>query len=187
MRITNSFFLLQTGEMATKLFNKEATDTKKLVSTNSSKIISEGGSKDNSSQIRSRLKAYMDDIKMLQKQLSNLQEQEVSLKNIQDKLLQIQENMGNYSDENNSDLGVGLENTSQALLRLEKSQEKIRNAIAEKLTAQENITANLTVIRDKNYAETIMDKVRDNIAADIDLSLLNQAQLQSESIQSLLV
>lgn len=189
MNIITNYLSFRTGEQKPRLSKKESAKTELLKNLNPSFSATESNYGSNAgSHIRSRLKAYMEEIKNLQQQLSKLQEHEISLKKMQEKLLRIQENMDTFKEAGNNEtpLESDSENISKALLHLKEAQEEVRSQIAEKLTAQENIVANLTVIREKGFAESIIKKIKNTISPRAELSVLNQGQLQQINIQDLL-
>lgn len=189
MKIITNYLSFRSGELQTKYFQKESANAKRVKNLNPSFLTQESKYDSNAgNSLRSRLKAYMEELKYLQKQLSKLQEHEISLKKMQEKLIRIQENMNapietdSFATSSESDS----ENISKALLHLKEAQEEVRSKIAEKLIAQENIVANLTVVREKGFAESIMEKIKNTIAARTELSVLNQGQLQQGNIKDLL-
>ena len=183
MKINANSFFLQRRE---QFFSKANSDSKPLSAITSGNP-SESGEEDRINKVRSRLKIYMEEIKTLQQQLCRLQEHEMTLKKSQEKLLRIRENLCNDSaDKSENYPEQSIDNISENILQVKNSQENIKSAITEKLIARENISASLTVIREKEYAEKIMEKVRDTITANAGLSLLGQTQLQRENIYGLL-
>ena len=189
MKIIANYFSFRNKEQQPKLLKKESAKAGLLNNLHSPLPAAESTYGNNSAgHIRSRLKAYVEEIKNLQQQLSKLQEHEVSLKKMQEKLMRIQKNMaapqetGTFFTSSEGDS----ENISKALLHLRDAQEEVRSQIAEKLIAQENIVANLTVIREQGFAESIMKKIKNTIAPQAERSILNQGQLQQINIQDML-
>ena len=140
------------------------------------------------SQAMYRLKICMEEIKELQQQLSKLQEDEVFLEKTQDDLQKVEDNISSYITQNNLDglMASSKQNDSETLLLLKKLQQEIKKNINERLVAQENISANVAAVREKNYAETIMSTIKNSINTERGVSLLSEAQLHRGSIRNLL-
>ena len=140
------------------------------------------------SQAMYRLKICMEEVKELQQQLSKLQEDEVFLGKVQDDLSTVEDNITSYISKNNLDglLENSRKNDSETLLLLKKLQQEIKKSINEKLVAQENISANIAAVREKNYADKIMYNIKNSIDAERGVSLLSEALLHRGSIRNLL-
>ena len=146
----NSFFLQRRGQLVSRASNDAKTLTAITSDPSSS---SESEEEDKINKVRSRLKIYMEEIKTLQQQLCRLQEHEKDLRKSQEKLLRIQKDLSNASVDQGEKYPESMDNLSKNLLQVKASQEKIKSAITEKLVARENISASLTAIRDREYAE----------------------------------
>ncbi len=189
MKINTNLFSLLNSKQQGKALGSETANNRRAGGLNASFPATEStGSSNSGNKMRSQLKIYMLEIKDLQQQLSKLQDQETNLKEMQKQLLKIQGESGAYAQGEGpaASPASNYEKISRKLPPLQEEQEKLKEQIAEKLVARENITANLAVIREKQLAENIMKNVKSFLAIHDEFSMLSQVQLQGDNIQNLL-
>jgi seryl-tRNA synthetase len=175
MKISTNYATLQSREQRDKYADRGIA-LREPIDKAADKMADKLITKKTGIKMRTRLKAYLEEIKDLQQQLSKLQDEEASLKEKQKLLIRKQGDQQTFPPLKEF----------ETLEAIQKTQKVIKDQLTEKLVAKENVMANLVAIREKELAKSIMRTVKNCLISPGDSSMASQIQLQQESILGLL-